>query len=149
MDCLPPDDVVAALESALYLKEISLATFERLIRDAPARLQSTLAEAEPGAQSGYETHARLRLRRAGYRVEIQAEIPGVGHIDTLVEGVVDLEIDGRAHHAETFEEDRKRDLAAEWIGIRVLRVPARMVDTDWHYVASTIARMVKDALRAA
>ena len=147
MGCLPPDDMVAALESALHLRKISRSTFDRLIEEAPARLRSTLREAEPGAQSGYETLARLRLRRMGYRVVIQAAIPGVGHVDALIEDAVALEIDGRAFHAETFVEDRRRDLAAEWIGIRVLRIPATMVNSDWHYVASTITRMVKDARR--
>ena len=144
MGCLPPDDVVAALESALHLKAISRNTFERLIAGAPQRLQHVLEEATPGAQSGYETHSRLRLRRAGYTVIPQVFIPGAGHIDNLIEDCVDLETDGREFHGDTFEEDRKRDLAVEWMGIRVLRVPARMVDTDWPYISSTVHRMVDE-----
>ncbi|HWD61602.1 MAG TPA: hypothetical protein VG369_03835 [Humibacter sp.] len=146
MACLPPDDVVAALESALYLKRITRNEFDRLIRDAPRRLRSVLAEAEPGAQSGPETHVRLRLRRAGYRVQPQVFIPGVGHVDNLIEDVLALETDGRAYHAETFEEDRRRDLGTEWIGIRTLRIPANYVFTEWEWVSETVARMVRDGL---
>lgn len=140
-----PDDVVAALESARHLKTISSATFHKLIDSAPIRLGPALALAQEGPQSGYETKARLRLQRAGFRVRAQVFIPGVGHVDNLINDVVDLETDGREFHESSFESDRRRDLAAEWIGIRTLRVPAAMVDTDWDYIEETIGRMVRDA----
>jgi very-short-patch-repair endonuclease len=146
MRCLPPDDVVATLESALHTKAITRREFDRLIVGAPYRLRAVLAEAEPGAQAGPETHVRLRLRRAGYRVVPQAFVPGVGHVDNLVEDVLALETDGRAYHAETFEEDRRRDLAAEWIGVRSLRIPAGYVFSRWDWVSETVARMVRDGL---
>ena len=146
MACLPPDDLVAALESALHLRAISRRTFEQFITDAPRRLRAVLAEAEPGAQSGAETHVRLRFRRAGYRVRPQVFVPGVGHVDNLIEDVVALDTDGRAFHAETFDEDRRRDLGTEWIGLRALRIPATYVFTEWDLVSETVARMVRDGL---
>jgi len=148
MLCLPADDVVAALESAPHLKEITRRQFYDLIADAPRRLSSVLAEAEadPCAQSGPETHVRMRFRRAGYRVRPQVFVPGVGHVDNLIEDVVALDTDGRAYHAETFEEDRRRDLATEWMGIRSLRIPATYVFTRWDWVSETVARMVRDGL---
>ncbi|MGA0568171.1 hypothetical protein ACO2Q7_12625 [Rathayibacter sp. KR2-224] len=144
MCCLPPDDVVASLESAVYKKAISRGEFQALRDEAPSRLRRVLAEAEIGAQSGYETHARLRLRRAGYTVRAQVYVPGAGYLDNVIEDLVDLETDGGEFHRETFYEDRKRDLAVQWMGLRVLRIPATMVDTDWDQVAETIARMVRE-----
>lgn len=145
MSCLPPDDVVAALESALHLRKISASELEQLMLDAPRRLHRVLRELTPGAQSGYETKARLRLRRLGHTVEIQVLVPGVGHLDTLVDGVVALEIDGRETHAETFEQDRDRDLGTEGSGIRCLRVPAVWIDTRWGEIVATVERMIAGA----
>jgi very-short-patch-repair endonuclease len=146
MTCLDdPEDVVATLESARYLRAISAATFRRLIDAAPTRLRPMLDLAQEGPQSGYETKSRLRLQRAGFEVRAQVFIPGVGHVDNLINDVVDLETDGREFHANSFEADRRRDLAAEWMGIRTLRVPATMVDTDWDYIEETIGRMVRNA----
>jgi hypothetical protein len=144
MGCLPPDDMIAALESAAFKKAISRPAFEALRDGCPARLRTALAQARIGPQSGYETHSRLRLQRAGYTVEPQVFVPGVGHIDNLVDDIVDLETDGRAFHADTFYEDRERDLAAQWMGLRVIRVPATMVDTQWDYIEETVARMVRE-----
>jgi hypothetical protein len=149
MRCLPPDDVVAALESALHLKEISEPELERLIREAPHRMQTMLAQVTPGAQSGYETKARLGFQRLGHRVEIQVPVPRVGHLDIVIDGVVALEVDGKATHADTFEEDRRRDLGTELAGLRSLRIPAVWVDTHWNEVIATVERMVADARPAA
>jgi very-short-patch-repair endonuclease len=148
MDCLPPDDLIAALESALHLKKITGSELDQLIIDAPERLQSALVAVTPGAQSGYETKARLKLQRAGHRVEIQVPVPGVGHVDTVIDGVVALEIDGRENHEETFEIDRDRDVGTEIWGLRGLRIPAVWVDTRWDYVLAALERMIADALRA-
>ena len=145
VNCLPSDDVVAALESALHLKKISPSQLDELMLTAPLRLQPVMALVTPGAQSGYETKARLGFQRLGHTVEIQVRVPGVGHIDTLIDGVVNLEIDGRETHAETFEEDRERDLGTELAGIRSLRIPATWVDTRWAEVVAAVERMVDGA----
>jgi very-short-patch-repair endonuclease len=57
-----------------------------------------------------------------------------------------VDTDGRAFHAETFEEDRRRDLGTEWIGLRSLRIPATYVFTEWDWVSETIARLVREGL---
>jgi len=142
MSCLPGDDLIAALESAVYYKAISLAEFEQTVNSAPEHLRSLLHEADARAQSGYETHARLRLRRAGHRVDPQVFVPGVGHVDNVVDDVVDLETDGREFHADSFAEDRLRDMGCEWFGLRVLRIPATLVLTDWDRIEETVCRMV-------
>lgn len=146
MRCLEPDDVVAALESAIHLKYITIEQLDALVASAPRRLQSVLTELEIGAQSGVETHVRLRLRRSGYRVCVQQFVPGVGHLDNVVEDCVAVETDGATYHLETFEADHWRDLGSEWFRIRVLRIHPDLVFHHWDLVKATIDRMVADAL---
>ncbi|MHA7987325.1 hypothetical protein ACX9R5_16115 [Rathayibacter sp. CAU 1779] len=63
------------------------------------------------------------VRRLGLRYEIQKGLPGLGRVDILVEGVLVLEADSRAHHDgwEHHVEDRRRDLAAARLGLASLR----------------------------
>jgi hypothetical protein len=147
--CLPPDDLVAAIESAVHLKLIAPAEARAVISAAPRRLSKVLAEVDPGfrAQSGYETHVRLRLRRMGHYVEPQFYVPGVGHLDNLVDGVLAVETDG-SQHRDSLEQDHVRDLGTEAAGIRVLRIDPGLVDRRWDYVYSVIERMLRDARAA-
>jgi hypothetical protein len=150
MRCLEPDDVVASLESAVHLKFITTEPLDALIANAPRRLQAVLKELEVGAQSGVETHVRLRLRlrlrRSGYRVCVQQFVPGVGHLDNVVEDCVAVETDGATYHLEKFEADHWRNLGSEWLRVRVLRIHPDLVFNHWDLVKATIDRMVADAL---
>ncbi|HEY0246629.1 MAG TPA: hypothetical protein VGC45_00070 [Gryllotalpicola sp.] len=146
MQCLPPDDLVAAIESAVHLGRISKPQARRLVASAPHRLAGVLGEIDPEfrAQSGYETKVRLRFRRLGYRVEPQAAVPGVGHLDNLIEGVIAVETDGRDHDTSR-STDYFRDLwTAAW-GIRVLRVDPALVDRDWPAIQGVVEQIVAEA----
>ncbi|HEY0247223.1 MAG TPA: DUF559 domain-containing protein [Gryllotalpicola sp.] len=149
MRCLPPDDVVAAIESAVHLRRITASQAFAVMEAAPRRLQRQMSEVDTGfrAQSGYETHVRLRLRRRGHRVEPQYLVPGVGHLDNLVDGVVAVETDG-SQHRDSLPDDHRRDLGTEAAGIRVLRIDPDLVDRRWDEVLDVIERMVRDAQRA-
>lgn len=147
MGCLAPDDLVAALESAVYRRAITLKQLAAVIEAAPRRLRAALRELEVGAQSGVETLVRLGFRRLGYRVEPQAFVPGVGHVDNLIEDCVAVESDGRSYHEDTLETDYDRDMASEYMGVRVLRVSPRIVRTKWAWLVETVARMVRGAGR--
>lgn len=142
MGCLDPDDVVAALESALYLRRISRDELRALVTTAPRRLGAALREIDDGAQSGVETRVRLGFRRLGFRVVPQAYVPGVGHVDNLVEDCVAVESDGRRFHEGSLEDDYDRDMASEYLGVRVLRVSPRIVLHHWPWLAATVTRMV-------
>jgi hypothetical protein len=63
------------------------------------------------AMSGTETHMRLALVRAGYRVESQVFIASVGWVDLLVDGWYIVELDSRKFHdgVEQQTVDRLRD----------------------------------------
>lgn len=146
MRCLPPEDLIAAIESAVHLKKVSPAQALAVIRAAPRRLTAELAavDTEFRAQSGYETKVRLRLQKAGYRVEPQFYVDGVGHLDNLVDGVLAVETDG-AQHRDSLEEDHRRDLGTEGRGIRVLRIDPGLVDRKWELVLEVIERMIREA----
>lgn len=139
--CLPPDDYVAALESAVHLKAITVAELEWVMAQAPKRLARVLGELELGAESGYETKSRLWLRRAGHEVKIQYRIPRVGRIDELIDDCLAFEIDGRTHR-DTFEQDRDRMLWSSLGGFPTLRVLPRHIDDEWPVVLLAIDRMV-------
>lgn len=147
--CLPPDDLVAAIESAVHLKVIDPAAAKAVIAAAPRRLRKVLTDVDPGfrAQSGYETHVRLRLRRRGHYVEPQSYVSGVGHLDNLVDGLVAVETDG-SQHRDSLEQDHLRDLGTERRGIRVLRIDPGLVDRRWDDVYAVIERMLRDARAA-
>jgi hypothetical protein len=147
MRCLPPDDLVAAIESAVHLKRLTVQQARELVASAPRRLARVLDEVDPHfrAQSGYETKVRLHFTRLGYHVEPQAWVPGVGHLDDLIEGVVAVEIDGRQHDL-TVAEDHARDLGTALWGIRVVRVSPRMVDTDLPAVERLVVQLIEEQL---
>ena len=64
----------------------------------------------PQSQSVIECLARFLLRRAGFHVESQVNVPGMGHLDLMVDGRLGIETDGAGFHMDrtSFEEDRRR-----------------------------------------
>lgn len=145
-NCLPPDDALASVESALHTGFISDDEFDDLLRRAPERLHLVLARLDRGAQSGFETHTRLRLVRASFRVQTQFYIPGAGHLDLLVNGCVGVETDGEEWHGpERFIPDRTKDLLVEGQGIRMLRIGRPHIFDSWPRTLDTVRRMVNDA----
>lgn len=144
--CLPPDDALASVESALYTAFIDDDALDELLLRAPERLHPMLAKLDRGAQSGFETHTRLLLLRARFRVQTQFEVPGAGHLDLLVNECVGVETDGEQWHGpERFIPDRTKDLIAEGHGIRVLRIARPHIFDSWPRTLDTIRRMVDDA----
>ena len=101
---------------------------------------------DPWAQSPLESLARLELRASGLEVATQVHIPGVGRVDFVVEDCVVVEVDGRAYHSdsERFSEDRRRDIAAQEMGLMV----ARFTHTDVVNRPGTVAAGVKRLLRS-
>jgi very-short-patch-repair endonuclease len=73
--------------------------------------------------------ARYLLEEAGHTVELQVRIPGMGHLDLLVDGLLGIETDGYAHHSsrEAYREDRRRWNATVIQGVPTLRVTFEML----------------------
>ena len=108
-----------------------------------------LTQIDRGAQSGFETHTRVLIVRAGLRVRTQAYVPGSGRFDLLVEECVGLETDGEQWHGpERFIPDRTKDLVAEEYGVRTLRIGRTHIFDSWPRTLAAIRRMVSDAQAA-
>ncbi len=146
--CLDEENAVAALESAIHEGFLTPDEVRRIARLAPRRLQPLLRQLITNSGSGNETIVRLRLIRAGYRVDAQAFVPGMGHQDLLVEGCIGLEIDGRAWHGEDrYAIDHERDLASEGLGRHVLRLSTAQIHSTWPSTMAVIERVVGEAIR--
>ena len=123
--CLPDLDGLVIAESAVVLKGLPLlALRQRLAGRNDARERRTVARIVPQSQSIIECMARYWLRRAGFHVESQVNIPGMGHIDLMVDGRLGIETDGAGFHMDrtSFEEDRRRWNVTTRLGIPTLVV---------------------------
>lgn len=109
--CLPDLDGLVIAESAVAVKGLPLpALRQRLTGRNDVRERRLVARIVPHSQSIIECMARYWLRRAGFHVESQVNIPGMGHIDLMVDGRLGIETDGAGFHMDraSFEEDRRR-----------------------------------------
>ena len=146
--CLDEEHAIAALESALHLRFLSRTQIAEICACAPARLRDGISRMVPHSGSGLETIARLRLQRGGFDVVSQADVPGLGHQDLLVEDCVAIEIDGEQWHgADQFATDRERDLHAARLGRRTLRLTSKHVLNAWPDTLTAIERAVADSKR--
>ena len=109
--CLPELDGLVIAESAVVLKGVPLSALrQRLSGRNDARERRIVAGIVPQSQSVIECMARYLLRRAGFHVESQVNVPGMGHLDLMVDGKLGIETDGAGFHMDraSFEEDRRR-----------------------------------------
>jgi very-short-patch-repair endonuclease len=147
--CLDPVDWLACVESLLHLARIDERALEILAAAVRGSARPMLGRLDRDAESGLETHARCRLQDAGFAVETQVRVPGVGRLDLVVEGRVAVETDGRRWHEHRFLEDRTKDLRIEAWGIRVLRIAPVHIFDEWAETLATIERMVRECSPAA
>lgn len=146
--CLDGENALAAMESAIHEEFLTIEQVRRISRLAPRRLEPLVRQLDTNSQSGVETIVRTRLIAAGHRVVPQAPVPGMGHGDLLVDDCVNIETDGRAWHGEDrFTADRDRDLLAEGLGRRVIRLHSGHVFREWESTLAVIERVVADARR--
>lgn len=138
-------EALAVLESAVVLKKCTIHELRAAFagrKDAAGR--SVVAMIDPQSQSIVETVARYYLLHAGYNVQSQAAIKGVGHLDLLVDGLLGVETDGERYHntPSGWAEDLRRDNLLVIAGMWKLRIPASVV----LYHPDTMLQWVKDAL---
>jgi hypothetical protein len=90
--------------------------------------------------------ARYLLREAGFHVESQVNIPGMGHLDLMVDGRLGIETDGAGFHMDkpSFEEDRRRWNVTTRLGLPTLVVSYSMVKNR----PREFVEMVRDTLRS-
>ena len=143
--CLPELDGLVIAESAVVVKGVTLAELrQRLAGRNDARERRMVSRIVPQSQSIIECMARYWLRRAGFHVESQVNIPGMGHLDLMVDGRLGIETDGAGFHMDrtSFEEDRRRWNVTTRLGIPTLVVSyALLLNRPDEFIA-----MVRDTL---
>ena len=144
--CLPELDSLVIAESAVALKGLPLSVLrQRLAGRNDVRERRMVARIVPQSQSIIECMARYWLRRAGFQVESQVNIPGMGHIDLMVDGRLGIETDGAGFHMDrtSFEEDRRRWNVTTRRGIPILVVSySLLLNRPEEFIA-----MVREALK--
>ncbi|MDR6270394.1 endonuclease domain-containing protein [Arthrobacter russicus] len=128
--CLPELEALVVAESALVLGKMSPAELRDIAQKTKsAKARRVTRQVELTSQSLIETIARQSLRAAGFQVECQYRIEGVGRVDLWLEGKLAIELDGRQFHSgeAEFLEDRRRWNELTLRGIPLLRFPAKLV----------------------
>ncbi|MCB5273300.1 hypothetical protein BJG92_00819 [Arthrobacter sp. SO5] len=143
--CLPDLHGLVIAESAVAVKGLPLSALrQRLAGRNDMRSRRMVARIVPQSQSIIECMARYWLRRAGFHVESQVNVPGMGHIDLMVDGRLGIETDGAGFHMDrtSFEEDRRRWNVATRRGIPTLVVSySLLLNRPEEFIA-----MVREAL---
>jgi very-short-patch-repair endonuclease len=148
MRCLDDENAIAAMESAIRRKFLSEVEVRRLGVIAPRRLGFGIRHLVGDSGSGNETIVRLRLIRAGYRVDSQGRVPGLGHQDLIVEDCIAIEVDSKEWHSdEQILVDVERDLRSEGLGRHVIRIRPAQIQQNWRGTLAVIDRAVADAKR--
>lgn len=143
--CLPELDGLVIAESAVAIKGLPLSSLRlRLAGRNDARERAIAAAIVPQSQSVIECLARFTLRRAGFHVESQVNIRGMGHLDLMVDGRLGIETDGAGFHMDrrSFEEDRRRWNVTTRLGVPTLVVTYPLLK----YRPEEFIAMVRDAL---
>lgn len=133
LNCLVLSEAVSVAESAIRSGRVDRGMLEGLVqapRSAQARHALSLVTGTAASQP--EVEARLLFIAQGWRVVAQAYLPGIGHVDFLIEGLVIVEIDGHDFHKDraAFVEDRRRQNEALRRGYPTLRYPPEVLWRD-------------------
>ena len=140
-------EILCVLESAVVKHKVTLAQLRTLFnRRNDGRVRTIIESIDPQSMSIAETCARYHLKKAGYNVQGQAHIRGMGHLDALVDGQLGLEIDGREYHnnEKAWEEDLRRGnvLVIEDVPVLHFRAAVAM------YYPEEMLRWVRQALES-
>lgn len=138
-------EALCVLESAVVLQKCTIEQMRRQFTkrsDAPVRRIIDLID--PQSQSISEVCGRYHLRKAGFNVQGQASIRGMGHLDLLVEGVLGVETDGEKYHnsSKAWTEDLRRLNVLTVAGVPALHIKA----SDVMYRPNEFVNLVRKAL---
>lgn len=146
--CQDAENAVACIDSALRHGVVSTQEWRNIRRDLPDRLRPLGERVDARAGSGNESIVRVRLCEAGFTVEPQVHIPGVGDVDLVVDDLVALEVDSEKFHSsrEQRRTDRTRTLLALAYGMPSMRIgPEHLTVEGWPLALTAVARQVADA----
>lgn len=143
----PPHQFVACLDSALHNRVINPATLATLESLLPRRIRRWIAKADGRAESGLETIVRILMAPLVQSIEIQVPIRGLaqgggtGRLDILINGWLNIELDGLEFH--TTSADHRRDAFLVTLGYRVHRFGWLQVIHNWPTVQATILELLR------
>ncbi len=123
--CLPEVDALMVMESAVVLKKCPLGELRVAFAGrGGSKARRIMDMLDPQSMSAVETTARYWLRRAGYNVQTQYAVRGMGHLDLMIDGVLGIEIESDQYHnnAAAFAEDLRRGNVLVIRGIPTLRI---------------------------
>jgi very-short-patch-repair endonuclease len=145
--CVPAWQALVVAEGAVAGRRVMLRDLlSHFAGSYDWRIRLLIGRIRADSQSMPETLARLALEDAGFHVNTQVQIAGVGRVDGVVNGGLVYEIDGRKFHSgpQEFENDRSRWNSLVMQGIPVVRIPARWVLRD----PNSVLPIVSGALSA-
>jgi very-short-patch-repair endonuclease len=145
--CQHPWHALASIDNALFLGLIQEKDLAELFAGGPAKRRSLRPLVDGRSESGQETVLRMIVHRAGLTYEIQPVIEGVGRIDMLVEGVLAVEADSRAHHDGwgAHVRDRTRDAKLGSLGYPSLRPVYQSIMFEQDFVLSAILGVLRSS----
>ncbi|WP_275776511.1 DUF559 domain-containing protein [Paenarthrobacter sp. Y-19] len=123
LTCLPDVDAIAVAQSAMKNRGVPRDVLEGELRaNYFGNARKRLRQADGLSESVPEISARLLFEAAGLSFERQVQIPGVGRVDTLIDGWLIVEVNGYQFHSsrEAWRKDMGRLNAAQAMGYRVL-----------------------------
>jgi len=121
--CLPELEALVMVQSAVSQGRITVDFLRRKLpgnRNGTAR--AVLDLVIPRADSLLEILAHTHFVRAGLKVRMHVEVPGVGEVDGLIEDCLAVEFDGGSHmEPRQVKKDQRRNNAAIKAGLLPLR----------------------------
>lgn len=124
LQCLPPVEAAVVVEGSLRRGDtVRPFLLERLEGDRNGTARAALELVTGCADSAIEVVTRILFRNAGFYVETQVFIDGVGRVDFLLEGFLVVEVDGAAYHSDrkALRRDLRRNNTTITGGYLVLR----------------------------
>ncbi len=141
LGCLQPNAAAAMAVSAVRLRGVPLALLRGELsahKSRPSLL--ILQELDLRAESIVEVDTQHLLKSHGIAYDAQVQLPGIGRVDFLIEGVLIVEVDGFAFHADrsALRRDLFRNNASTLKGFSVLRYPPEAI---WYEPGRVIAEI--------
>lgn len=138
MRCLPELEALVMVQSAVSQALLTTKFLESKMKgNRNGKLRALVELVLPRADSLLEVLAHTHFRRAGLRVQMHADVPGVGEVDFLIEDCLIVELDGSTHfEPKQVKKDHYRNnasirggrLSLHYYYADVVYHPQRMVD---------------------
>ncbi|MDD7835043.1 endonuclease domain-containing protein [Paenarthrobacter sp. AB444] len=123
LTCLPEVDAIAVAQSAMKNRGVSRDVLEGELRAKYfGNARKRLRMADGLSESVPEISARLLFESEGLSFRRQVRIPGVGRVDTLIDGWLIVEVNGYQFHSsrDAWRKDMGRLNAAQERGFTIL-----------------------------